>query len=131
MYNSLKYHAFGMIVLSTIQYLLGQFTSLFVQFPDTKQNITLWKFAWQQVPLTLHIIVGLLLFFGTIVLIIRSVAYKNRTWIIASFTAGIAVLGAAIAGITYIPTQTNTYSFIMAIYFLLPFSPISGACTIH
>lgn len=117
-YRSLHAHAIGMMVLLTLQYLLGEFTSLFIHFPEGQPTEQLWIFLWKQAPIALHSIIGFLLLTGTIALLVRAVMYKDKIWTIASVAAGIAVLGAAIAGITFVPTQSDMFSFIMAIYFL-------------
>ncbi len=118
-HHSLHAHAIGMIMLLTIQYLLGILTNLFVHFPEYEHGGQLWVFAWKQIPLALHIIVGILLLFGTIALMIRSFLQKDRTWSIASSIGGVSVLGAVIAGAVFIPTQTESYSLIMAFTFLI------------
>lgn len=115
----LQAHALGMIGILIVQYLLGMTTNLFVQFPENAHEGQLWVFAWHQIPLSLHIIVGFALLFGTISLIISATKQKNRSWIIASTIAGIAIFSAIGAGATFIPTQTDAYSFVMAISFII------------
>ncbi len=95
------------------------FTNLFVQFPEGEHKGQLWEFAWRQLPLALHIIVGLALLFGTIALIVRAVKLKNRLWTIASSIAALAILAAGIGGAAFIPSQTDAYSFMMAIGFMI------------
>jgi hypothetical protein len=118
-HRSLQPHAIGMIGVLVVQYLLGMFSSLFVSFPEGAKDKQLWFFAWRQIPIALHIIVGLLLFLGTLALLIRAVATKGRTWIIPSSIALGAVFIAAITGAIFISTQTDWYSFIMAISFII------------
>ncbi|MDE2025896.1 MAG: hypothetical protein KGJ07_05360 [Patescibacteria group bacterium] len=117
--HSLKPHAFGMIGVLIVEYLLGMFSALFVNFPQGVKEGQLWKFAWQQVPVALHILVGFLLVIGTLALLIRSLVEKDRNWILASAVATIAVFGAIIGGAIFIKTQTNTYSFVMAVSFII------------
>jgi hypothetical protein len=80
----LRVHGMTLILGLIVQYILGMFTNLFVQFPDTTIPAKLWEFAWAQVSEASHIILGLLLFIGTLVLLIRALAYKNRTWTVAA-----------------------------------------------
>lgn len=116
---SLKPHAIGMIIVLTIEYLLGMFTNLFVAFPQGEKQGQLWLFAWRQVPLALHIIVGFLLFLGTIVLLVRAILRKDKRWIYASSISTISVFAAIVGGSIFIPTQSAIYSFIMAVTFLI------------
>ena len=116
---SLRKHSFGMIVALAVQYLLGIVTNLFVTFPDSSNDKELWEFARTQIPLVLHIVVGFLLLFGSMALFIRSNKYKYRTWQISSGINLIAVLAAFIMGVKFIPSQSDTYSFLMAVGFIV------------
>lgn len=119
--RGLMFHAAGLLLLLVPQYLLGMLTNLFVQFPQSKQEKTLWEFAWTQIPLAMHIILGILLLIGAIVLIIRSVQLKEKVWIICSIIGGLSMLIAALSGSFFIPTQMAVYSFIMSLTFVLAF----------
>ncbi len=116
---SLSPHAIGMIILLIIQYLLGMATTLFVQFPQGAHDGQLWIFAWHQILIVLHVIVGFLLIFGTIALAIRAGIQKNRIWIISSVISLLSVFGAITAGFIFIPTQANVYSLTMAVLFIV------------
>ncbi len=117
--SSLRPQAAGLIVGLTIQYLLGEFANIFIHFPDGQKGGQLWKFAWTQIPLALHIIIGFLLLFGAIVFFIRALVQKDRLWIFVSSLAGFVILEAVIAGAIFIPTQKDVYSYIMAVNFLI------------
>ncbi len=117
--RSLKQHAIGMIILSVIQYILGMITSLYISFPEGKTREQLMIFAKQQVPLIVHIVVGLLLLFGTIALLVRSLIQKDRHWIAPAAIATTAILTATITGMIFIPTQQAGYSLIMSLSFLI------------
>jgi hypothetical protein len=94
-------------------------TNLFVQFPQNKSNGQLWEFAWSQIPLALHIIIGILLLICAIFIIIKSIQQKNRAFIIISSFGGIAILLAGMFGAIFITTQLSIYSFIMSLSFLI------------
>ena len=119
--DTLKMHGIGMLVLLTLQYLLGMFTNMFVQFPDTKQEGALWEFAWKQFPLAAHIIIGFLLIIGAFALITTSIKQRNKPWIIASIIGYIGIQTAASAGSLFIPSQQNLYSYVMAVAFIIAF----------
>lgn len=118
-HRSLTPHAWGMVGVLVIQYLLGMASALFITFPQKEKEGQLWKFAWQQIPIALHIIVGFLLVVGTLALLIRSAVEKNKQWIITSSIATVSVVGAVIGGAFFIPTQTDWYSFLMAVSFII------------
>src|SRR5258708_38187679 len=111
----------GMIAALCIQYLLGMTTNLFVKFPDTKNVGKLWEFSWKQIPLALHIILGFLLLIGSSAFIVRSIRSKDKKWIVISTIGFSAILIAGLSGATFIRNQTDIYSYIMAITFILAF----------
>src|SRR5581483_4658322 len=117
--HKLNKHARGIMGALIVEYLLGMFSNLFIAFPEGAHEKQLWEFAWRQWPIALHIIIGILLLLGTITLFIRSIILKNRAWIIASAIGGISVLAAVGAGASFIPKQTDLYSFIMAVSFIV------------
>lgn len=98
---------------------LGMLTNLYAQFPDTGEEGQLWQFAWTQVSLALHIILGLLVFGGALMLLIRSITYKNRTWIVAGSIGLAGILIAIYGGVRFIPTQNDPYSLLMSIAFIV------------
>ena len=116
---SLKKHGIGMIIALILQYLLGIASNLFTQFPDTKDAGRLWLYAWSQTSLALHIILGLLLLFGSIILIIRALIKRDFIWIIASVVGFLAIIGSVIAGAIFVTSQSNVYSFAMSVGFIV------------
>lgn len=102
-----------------VQYALGMYVNLFISFPDSATEGQLWEFAWSQKPLAAHIILAILILLGGIVFCIRAMRSKNRRWIIASFVGLLAVLAAGGSGATFIPSQTDAYSYSMSIMFLI------------
>lgn len=119
--KSLRGHAYGMIAVLVLIYLLGMFSALFVTFPEHAQRQQLWAFALHQMPLAGHIILGFLLLLGTIALLIRSIVMKDKKWIISSAIATIAVIVGVGAGSSFITTQSNGLSFLMATSFIVAF----------
>ncbi|MCL4338664.1 hypothetical protein M1271_03175 [Patescibacteria group bacterium] len=117
--NKLIPHDVFLIVFLVIQYLLGMFTNLFVQFPQNTGERQMWEFAWSQPPLALHILVGTGLLLGLTVLVVRSVRYKDANWIKVSVVGTLAILIAEVAGAVFVPSQSDTYSFIMAVCFII------------
>lgn len=119
-YNHLlRVHGMTLILGLIVQYILGMFSNLFVQFPDTTSEGKLWGFAWTQISVASHIILGLLLFIGAVVLLIRALRYKNRTWTIAASTGLAGILAAIYGGVSFIPSQNDPYSLLMSIAFIV------------
>jgi 4-hydroxybenzoate polyprenyltransferase len=69
--------------------------------------------------LTAQYILGLLLFVGALVLLIRSITYKNRTWMVAGSIGLAGILVAIYGGVRFIPTQNDPYSLLMSIAFIV------------
>ncbi|HSX09379.1 MAG TPA: hypothetical protein VLF93_04445 [Candidatus Saccharimonadales bacterium] len=102
-----------------LQFLLGMFTNLFVEFPDKANEKTLWEFSKNQMPIVLHMVIAALLVIGGIVLLVRTIRKKDKQWIIAASVGLVALLFATFAGAQFIPSQQDSYSYIMAIGFIL------------
>lgn len=107
-----------MIALLTVQYLLGMYTNLFVAFPEHAAEGQLWEFAWHQVPLALHIIVGIALLVGAIVLLVWAMQKHDKQWIVSSAVAFLSILVAGAAGSQFVSKQSDMYSFLMGATFL-------------
>lgn len=119
--DSLKIQSHFILGFLIVQYLLGMYANLFVQFPDSTSEKTLWKYAGNHVSVDIHMIVALMLVIAGIVLLIRTVLRKNKYWIIAASVGLFSILVATVAGVEYIPTQQNIFSYIMGIAFILAF----------
>lgn len=117
--NSLTTQGMVLIVVLVIQYLLGMFINLYVSFPQGKLGGQLWIFAWKQISIAAHIILGILLLIGAIVFIVRAVRQKDTTWIGASVAGYIAIQAAVLTGSIFIPTQSAIYSYVMSLCFLI------------
>jgi hypothetical protein len=117
-----KAQAIGLIVSLTAQYLLGMYANLFVEFPENASEGQLWEFSWSQIPLALHIIVGLLLTIGATALIARAIKTKNKIWIKSSVVGAVGIIVAAYAGARFIPTQQDFYSYLMSVGFIIAYA---------
>jgi len=117
--KTLKVHTLVIIGMLVLQYLLGIATNLFVTFPESGTEGQFWKFAWSQGVLAAHIILGILLMLGSLVLFVRAIAYKNKGWIVVSLIGFIAIFAAGLAGALFIPSQKDWYSMVMSISFIV------------
>jgi hypothetical protein len=118
---SLKKQGIFMLIVLVLQYILGMTANLFVTFPQTKNEAALWEFAWSQLPIAAHIIVGSLLLIGGITLFVSSIVHKNKNWIVASTIGALALIFAGYSGSRFIPTQIDAYSFTMSLGFIIAF----------
>src|SRR5258708_4739919 len=114
----MRKQAIGVLVALVFQYLLGMWSNLFVQFPEMGDQGRFWEFAWKQLPLALHIILGLLLLVGSSALIAQALKSKDKTWIKVSIVGFLAILLSAYSGSTFISTQNDLYSLIMSAGFI-------------
>ncbi|HVA97040.1 MAG TPA: hypothetical protein VND99_05290 [Candidatus Acidoferrales bacterium] len=119
--DPIRIHSHFLLGFLILQYLLGMFANMFVQFPDTTNEVKLWEFAKGQWPVMTHIILGALLVIGGIVFLIRTIRRKDKQWIIAASVGLFSMLVAGIAGARFVPTQQDVYSYIMAVAFILAF----------
>ena len=119
--KGLRMHAILMIGLLVIQYALGMLTNLFVQFPDTNQPGQLWGFANSQLTTVAHIWIGLLLLVSAVIFVIRAAGKNNRGWLASAVVGLIAIIVAIYGGVTFISSQADTYSLVMALGFIVSF----------
>jgi hypothetical protein len=111
--------ALGLVIGLTLQYLLGMYTDLFVAFPEGAQGDAAWHFAETQIPLILHIILGLFLFTGAVALCVRAYRYGDKEWRIVSIVGLLAILAAVASGSEFVDSQNDAFSYSMAVAFLV------------
>ena len=93
-------------------------TNLFVQFPEGVTGQSQWDFARTQLILVSHIILGLLLLVGSIVMYVRAIRAKDRNWNIAAGVGFGSILLAIISGSQFISLQKDYYSLLMSLFFV-------------
>ncbi len=119
--TSFRIHGMVTIGLLAVQFVLGMITNLFVQFPATNQEAQQWEFARTQLPLMMHIALGMLLLLSGIIFLVRAIRARSRIWIISSATGLLGIVTAIISGSMFINTQNDPYSLSMALAFILTF----------
>lgn len=100
--DPLKTQAMVMIVLLTLQYLLGMAVNLYVKFPEKGNIGQYWAFAKSQLVLDVHMLVGASLLLSSIALFIRSLRQNSTVWKAPSSVGVLAILAAVIAGISFV-----------------------------
>ncbi len=113
--RGLRRQAINLIFGLTLQYILGMITNLFVKFPESGTAGVFWSFVWHQGLIIAHIVVGIGILFGAIMFLVRSARSHQRPWITSSGIGLIAVLLAIIGGVTFVPTQADGFSLLMAL----------------
>jgi hypothetical protein len=108
-----------MIGLLGIEYILGMINNLYVHFPETGTDVQMWEFAWKQLSVGSHIILGIFLLLAGLFIFIRAIRTVNRTKIIVSGISFIAIFVAGFSGAMFITTQKDPYSLSMSIAFLV------------
>lgn len=121
----LRLQGFFIIGFLLVQYLLGILSNLYVQFPDNNTDWQHWHFAKGQLLIVAHIVVGMLLLIGMIVLYIRAFRSKDKIWKIASGIGLGSVLLAIMSGSEFISTQSAIYSFVMSVLFVIALGSIA------
>lgn len=112
-------HTLGLIGTLILQFLFGMFTALFVSFPEGVSEKQVWKFAGQQIPIVIHMLLGLLILLGAIALVVRVIMMKDKNWIWTSVIGLVGVLVADITGILFVAQQNDMYSYAMAVAFIV------------
>lgn len=123
--NSLSRHGIGLMGGLVVQYILGMLTNLYVSFPENGTVNQNWEFTRGQWLVLAHILIGLLLIFGTASLYVRAIRAKDRTWKIAGGIAAGSVILAFVSGEEFVSNQSDVYSFAMSLFFILALGSIA------
>ncbi len=110
--------ATAFLIMLSIQFILGIATNLFIKLPSAG-GAEAWRAAWTNAVVILHMIIGLGLFVGSIFFMIRTIVARDRRWMITTLIGFIGMLLAFFGGVLFVQTQSDAYSFIMAIGFIL------------
>jgi len=115
-----RLHTLITLVTLVFEFILGMYTALFVEFPDTLVDGNGWGWAMKTSPIIIaHVILGSLLVLLTLSTLGFGFASRSKNAIIASaiglLMTGVAYLsgGAFLANVT-----ADNYSFAMALGFL-------------
>ncbi len=111
--------ALAMTVMLPIQFILGMILNLYVKFPDTTDQAKLWDFARTNGLVLSHIILGLVLLVVSIILLIKIARYKMRPLTILATIGLLGILVAIYGGEEFVKTQSDAYSLVMALGFIV------------
>lgn len=107
-----------MVAGLSLQYILGIINNLYVSFPNTKNEETLWRFAWSQVTIALHIILGVGLIAVAVAIVIAAGKKTVKSWILPAWFGFTSIVAAFIFGALFVDFQADVYSFLMAFFFI-------------
>jgi hypothetical protein len=117
-HQQLSRSGIGMIIALVVQYILGMINNFFVTFPDTTDRGVLWRYAYSHFSEAAHIIIGILMVPGAIVLLVRSIQNHDRNWIIASAVGFAGIFISFASGGLFVTTQSDSYSLVMSYGFI-------------
>lgn len=129
--GSPRRHAFVLLLALGLQFLFGMLTNLYVQVPAAHPGALLdnyfvgvalgvwWALAHSALWLRVHVALGLLLFVGAIMLVVRAVHARDRLWIIVSSLGLLGIVGAGFNGASFMNYGHDVSSLIMSATFLL------------
>ncbi len=121
---------FVLLLALCLQFLLGMLTNLYVQVPAAHPGSNAanyfvgvaqgvgWGLTQAALFLQLHVIVGLLLFLGSLWLLWRAIALRDRAWIIIATLGVLGIIGAGFNGASFMNYGHDFSSLIMSLAFL-------------
>jgi hypothetical protein len=108
------------LIALVLEFSLGMYTNLFVQFPDSLVAGNGWKWSMAQSPMIIaHVLLGTLLLATSLLVLGLGIGLKNKT-AIGSSAAGLVMIGLAyLSGSAFLANiQVDGYSFSMALGFM-------------
>ena len=114
----LRLRALVMLVFLSVQFILGIINNLFVDFPQNSTDGENWIFAWQILPVILHIVLGIGLLVGSFMMFVTAMKNKSGKWLLPTTLSLMSVLGAGIFGALFVVSQNDIYSLSMAVLFI-------------
>jgi glucan phosphoethanolaminetransferase (alkaline phosphatase superfamily) len=127
----LRGQSIGLLSMLGIQFILGMVLNLFVQLPKIHSGTSgnffsrfVHGFGWAitiggGIVLTLHVLVAIGLLLGSLALLARAIAVRNKPWIIGSAIGALGVITALTNGLAFIGYNQNATSFVMAMGFFV------------
>jgi len=108
------------LILLVAEFVLGMYTALFVEFPDSLANGNAWAWSFSQSPVILfHVLLGTLLLVTSLIALGLGLASKNKAGVITAALGLVLVLVAYGSGSVFLSNvQNDNYSFWMALGFM-------------
>jgi len=118
--RTFRLHTLITLVALVFEFILGMYTALFIEFPDTLVDGNGWGWAMKASPIIFaHVILGTLLILLAISTLAFGFASHSKNAIISSAAGLILMLVAYLSGSTFLANvAADNYSFAMALGFL-------------
>ena len=114
----LKRFPVNMVWVLAVQFILGMYIAMYVEFPQNASVQEAWEFARGNGWILLHIVIGLLITLGTISYVVTVVRKKQKRLLPYAITGLVAVLVAIMGGERFVSLQDDVYSMLMAVGFI-------------
>ncbi len=110
-----------MIALLAIQFTLGIYINLYVNFPPLS-SITHFSYTSlgpDFISIMIHMLLGFFLLIVSFIMLLLSTRMKNKKMILSGILAFVFVIVAGISGILFLFNELSIYSFIMSFSFII------------
>jgi hypothetical protein len=118
MVGMLKRFPVNVIWALAVQFLLGTYVSMYVEFPENASIQEMWDFAGGNVWIDLHMLLGIIILIGVIAYLVGVVRKKQMRLLGYAIWGLASVLLAFIAGESFVSLQDDLYSMLMAVGFI-------------
>jgi len=115
----MKKQLIGIISSLVLQYLLGMATNHYVPFAESGTAEDQFTIARTHLLSAAHIIVAFGLLAGSITFLVRAMRSRQQTLKTAAWVGFLSILLAWYGGVSFVATQNDTYSFLMAAAFII------------
>lgn len=118
--RAFRLHSLIAIVVLVLEFVLGMYTALFVQFPESLVEGNAWHWSMTQSFIVMsHVILGTILMVIAFAAFGFAVAIRKRAVVITSVVALVMVALAYMSGTVFLSNiEEDAYSFSMAIGFV-------------
>ena len=118
--RTFRLHVLLTLVALVLEFILGIYNTLFVEFPQNLDNGNAWGFSMSQSPIILaHVLLGTLMVVMALSTLGFGIAIKDRAALGTSVTGLVMVGVAYLSGAAFLTNvQQNGYSFSMALGFM-------------
>ena len=119
-FRAFRLHALLTLIALVLEFILGMYTALFVEFPESLVNGNAWGWSMTRSPVILtHMILGTLMLLMSLSAFSFSIRTKNRTAVITAVIGLIMVGIAFLSGSAFLSNiKQDGYSFSMSLGFI-------------
>lgn len=115
----LKRFPLNAVWVLAVQFIVGMYIALYVEFPENASVQAAWDFARGNGWILLHIALGLIILAGSIQYVVVAFMKKQKQLYGYGIVGLVSVLVALGGGEGFMSTQDDAYSMLMAVGFIL------------